>query len=183
MVTQDFREGRKYNVVPLLSSQLFQDFSKDLVETANNFFILGVGSAEAATKIQQTFELTEAERLAIMNDCLGPGPKGAPLFAMFKTDKGTVSQLLYNSASSMEQWAFNSSALDVAVRRSVQEGLNGDYWHTLKGLSSVFPKGTARYEIDRVRESMGGDEAADEDGVAATVARRAVAKIRDTVEA
>lgn len=182
MVTQDFREGRKYNVVPLLSSQLFEDFSKDLVETANNFFILGVGSAEAATKIKEAFDLSDTERLAILNDCLGPGPKGAPLFAMMKTDKGTVSQLLYNSASSMEQWAFNSSALDVAVRRAVQEGLKGDYWYALKGLAAVFPKGSARYEIERVRETMGGDESADEDGVAATVARRAVERIRETVE-
>jgi intracellular multiplication protein IcmB len=177
MVKQDFREGRKYNVVPLLSSQLFSDFDKDLVQTANNFFVLGVGSAEAAKEIQTTFELSDAERLSILNDCLGPGPKGAPVFAMFKTDKGTVSQLLYNSASSMEQWAFNSSALDVAVRKVAQRELGDDYWLMLKGLSDVFPEGTARFEIDRVRQDMTGDEEADEDGIAATVARRAAAKI------
>lgn len=177
MVETDFREGRKYNVVPLLSSQLFQDFSKDLIETSNNFFVLGVGSAEASKKIQDTFELSDAERRAILNDCVGPGPKGAPLFAMFKTDRGTVSQLLYNSASTMEQWAFNSSALDVAVRQAVQEGLKGDYWLALKGLSRVFPRGTARHEIERVRQQMAGDESADEGGVTATVARKAVEKI------
>lgn len=181
MVETDFREGRKYNVVPLLSSQLFEDFSKELVATANNFFILGVGTAEAAKQIQTTFELSDAERLAIQNDCLGPGPKGAPVFAMFKTDKGTVSQLLYNSASSMEQWAFNSSALDVAVRRAVQEELGDDYWYMLKGLSTVFPKGTARHEIERLRENMGSDEAADERGVAVTVAKVAANKIRESV--
>jgi len=178
MVEQDFREGRKYNVVPLLSSQLFQDFSKDLVETANNFFILGVGSAEAASKIKETFELSDAERLAILNDCLGPGPKGAPLFAMFKTDRGIVSQLLYNSASGLERWAFNSSALDVAVRKAVTEGLNGDYWQALGGLNTIFPEGTARFEIERARQQMGQDESADEDGITATVARRTVEKIK-----
>jgi len=174
MVEQDFREGRKYNVVPLLSSQLFQDFSKDLVETANNFFILGVGSAEAASKIKSTFELSDAERLAILNDCLGPGPKGAPLFAMFKTDKGIVSQLLYNSASGLERWAFNSSALDVAVRKSVTEGLGGDYWKALRALKRAFPDGSARFEIERVRQQMGQNDSADEDGIAATVAREVV---------
>jgi len=178
MVKQDFREGRKYNVVPLLSSQLFDDFDKDLVETANNFFILGVGTADAAKRIQDTFELTNAEKLAIQNDCLGPGPKGAPLFGMFKTDRGVVSQLLYNSASTMEQWAFNSSALDVAVRKSVQEGLNQDYWAAIQGLVKVFPQGTARLEIERTRERMGGNEAADESGIAATVARKCVEHIR-----
>lgn len=181
MVETDFREGRKYNVVPLLSSQLFGDFSKDLVETANNFFVLGVGSSDAAKHIQETFELSDAERLAIQNDCLGPGPKGAPLFAMFKTDRGTVSQLLYNSASPMEQWAFNSSALDVAVRQAVTEELNGNYWHTLKGLTAIFPQGSARHEIERVRLNMRGDETADENGITATVARRAAMKIRQTV--
>jgi len=178
MVEQDFREGRKYNVVPLLSSQLFQDFSKDLVETANNFFILGVGSAEAATKIKETFELSDTERLAILNDCLGPGPKGAPLFAMFKTDKGIVSQLLYNSASGLERWAFNSSALDVSVRKAVTERLNGDYWAALDGLNKFFPEGTARFEIEKVRQQMGQNETADEDGVASTVARRTVERIQ-----
>lgn len=181
MVIQDFREGRKYNLVPLLSSQLFQDFSKDLVESANNYFILGVGSAEAAKQIQETFELSEAERLAIQNDCLGPGPKGAPLFAMFKTDRGVVSQLLYNSASAMEQWAFNSSALDVAVRQSTQEELGDDYWLTLKGLTEVFPNGTARHEIEHLRQNMGGNESADENGLAATVARKTAEKIRRTI--
>ena len=178
MVKQDFREGRKYNVVPLLSSQLFDDFDKDLVETANNFFILGVGTADAAKRIQDTFELTNAEKLSIQNDCLGPGPKGAPLFGMFKTDRGVVSQLLYNSASVMEQWAFNSSALDVAVRKSVQEGLDQDYWAAIQGLVKVFPQGTARLEIERTRERMGGNETADENGIAATVARKCIEQIR-----
>lgn len=179
MVETDFREGRKYNVVPLLSSQLFGDFSKDLVDTANNYFILGVGSSEGAKKIQETFELSDAERLAIQNDCLGPGPKGAPLFAMFKTDKGEVSQLLYNSAAAIEQWAFNSSAMDVAVRKAVQEELGGNYWLMLKGLSQHFPNGTARHEIERMREHMGSDEEVDERGIAVTLAKRIAAKVRE----
>src|SRR5690606_25803867 len=138
------------------------DFSPSLVNTASNYFVLGVGTVEAARKIQDTFGLSDAERLAIENDCLGPGPKGAPLFAMFKTEHGTVSQLLYNSASPLEQWAFNSSALDVAVRKALTKELDGNYWYALKGLAPYFPSGTARHEIARMRMNMGSDEAADE---------------------
>src|SRR3546814_11309767 len=68
MVEMDFREGRKYNLVPVLSSQRFQDFSKSLVETANNFFILGVGSEGAIDEIQTTFGLCEAESRAMVKD-------------------------------------------------------------------------------------------------------------------
>lgn len=174
MVEQDFREGRKYNVVPLLSSQLLGDFSPDLIEVTTCFFMLGVGSAESSRKIQEMFEVTETERKTILNDCLGPGPHGAPLFGMFKTDRGDVTQLLYNSASPSERWAFNSSALDVAVRSAVLEAMNGDYWKTMELLVTMFPSGSARDHIKRVRASMGADASADDDGVTATVARQAV---------
>jgi len=178
MVEQDFREGRKYQVVTLLSSQLFGDFSPQMIEVTTNFFILGVGSAEASHKVQEAFELSETERKCILNDCLGPGPKGAPLFGMFKTDRGTVTQFLFNSASSMERWAFNSSALDVAVRSAVRNLLNDNYWSTLLLLSEIFPSGSARDEIARLRETMAADETADDEGVAATVARSAVESYR-----
>src|SRR3546814_12441203 len=117
MVEMDFRKCRKYNLVPVLSSQRFQDFSKSLVETANNFFILGVGSEGAIDEIQTIFGLSEAESRAIVQDCLGPGssPQGAPIFCMFNTSRGKVSQVLHNPASSMEICDFNSSARETAV--------------------------------------------------------------------
>ena len=176
-VKQDFREGRKYNVVPLLSSQLFTDFDDDLVETANNFFILGVGSAAAAGHIQKAFHLTDSERMTIQNKCLGPSAKGAPLFGLFKTNDGMVSELLFNSASVMEQWAFNSSAVDSSMRRELTAALNGDYWLSLKGLAQHFPQGTARFAIEEVRNTMGDLEASDDDGVVATLARKVAVQV------
>lgn len=177
-VKQDFREGRKYNVVPLLSSQLFSDFDDDLVETANNFFVLGVGSAGAAGQLQKAFHLTDAERMTILNKCLGPSSLGAPMFGLFKTNDGMVSELLFNSASIMEQWAFNSSALDTSMRREVTRAVGGDYWLALKGLAHFFPKGTARYDIEQLRHEMAELEGADDDGVVATFARKIGIKIK-----
>lgn len=180
-VRQDFREGRKYNVVPLLSSQLFTDFDDELVETANNFFILGVGSASAAVQIQKVFHLTEAERMTILNKCLGPSAKGAPLFGLFKTNDGSVSELLYNSASTMEIWAFNSSAVDSSMRRELTHALDDDYWLSLRVLSHYFPQGTVRYAVEDMRNKMAELEGGDDDGVVATLARQIAAKAKANV--
>lgn len=180
MVETDFREGRKYNVVPILSSQLFQDFSKSLVGVSNNYFILGVGSEEEADELQKVFGLSNAERRAIVNDCLGPGSseQGAPVFCMFKTDRGLVSQVLYNSASSLEKWAFNSSAVDTAVRKAVVERLNGNEWQAMLILAQEFPGGTARFEIDRMRQNMGEEVDLEKSGIADTLARDIVSRAK-----
>lgn len=178
LVVSDFRVGRKYNVVPLLSSQMLQDFPKPLRENATNFFILGVGSEEASHELAKIFGLSESERRIITNECLGPTEKGAPIFGLFKTaERGDVSQLLYNSASSLERWAFNSSALDVGVRRAVAEGLGGDSWRALGELTKAFPSGTARRAIEIARTNMRADEQADDDGIVATVARKLVERV------
>ena len=176
-VKTDFREGRKYNVVPLLSSQLFTDFDEELVDVANNFFVLGVGSEKAAAYVQQVFQLSHSERHAITNKCLGPTAKGAPLLGIFKTNDGLVSELLYNSASAMEQWAFNSSAVDSQMRREVTHNLDGNYWLALKGLAHYFPQGTVRHEIERMRLEA-TSEGADEDGYVAMFARSIAARIK-----
>ncbi|MGY2488323.1 hypothetical protein [Cupriavidus sp. CP313] len=178
LVVEDFRVGRKYNLVPLLSSQMLQDFPKPLRDNATNFFILGVGSEEASHEVAKVFGLSESERRIITNDCLGPTEKGAPLFGLFKTaERGDVSQLLYNSASSLERWAFNSSALDVGVRRAVVERLGGDSWRGLVELAKAFPSGTARHAIQDARMNMRADEQADENGIVATVARKMVDRL------
>lgn len=178
LVVSDFRVGRKYNVVPLLSSQLLQDFPKPLRENATNFFILGVGSEEASHELATVFGLSESERRIVTNECLGPTDKGAPIFGLFKTaERGDVSQLLYNSASSLERWAFNSSALDVGIRRAVVEGLGGDSWRALGELTKAFPSGTARRAIETARRNMRADEQADDDGIVATVARKLVERV------
>src|SRR3546814_11698093 len=64
MVEMDFREGRKYNLVPVLSSKRFQEFSKSLIKTANTFFIMGVGSEGAIADITTTIGLSEEESSA-----------------------------------------------------------------------------------------------------------------------
>ncbi len=171
-------------MVPLLSSQMLQDFPKELRDNATNFFILGVGSEEASQEVAKVFGLSESERRIITNDCLGPTEKGAPLFGLFKTsERGDVSQLLYNSASSLERWAFNSSALDVGVRRAAVEGLGGDSWRALEELTKAFPSGTARHAIQSARMNMRADEQADEGGIVATVARKLVERVlRESAE-
>lgn len=176
LAESDFRVGRKYNVVTLLSSQLIEDFSKGMIECATNIFILGTGTTQAAMKLKEIFSLSDTEISAITSECLGPGPKGAPLFGIFKTTQGDVTQILYNSASPMEKWAFSSSAIDVQVRNNVAELRGGNEWEALELLVREFPNGSARSELEQLKLNMTEESVADEAGVAMTIAKLAISR-------
>jgi intracellular multiplication protein IcmB len=176
LAESDIRVGRKYNVVTLLSSQLIEDFTPGMVECATNIFILGTGNAKSAAKLQALFSLSDTELSAITSQCMGPGPKGAPLFGFFNTTKGIVTQILYNSASPLEMWAFTSSALDVAVRKNVAKLRGNNEWEALNLLVRQFPNGSARDEIERHSLNMTDDATADEAGITMTVAKLAISR-------
>lgn len=176
LVNSDYRTGRKYQVYPYLISQLFHDFSEDIIKNASTYFILGAGNESEGRDIQKAFNLTDAERNCIMNQCLGPNEKGAPMFAMFKTTKGLVSQFLYNSAGPLEVWAYNSSAIDVAVKRAVAKELGT--WEALLALADQYPEGTVRRVVEAMRLKMSSEEQVDSGGITATVSRQIVAAAR-----
>lgn len=152
LLQKDAREGRKYNVVGLLSSQDLADFPEDLVKNSFNFFILGCGNAAAGKELQKTFELTDSEINVIMQECTAPGK----MFGMFRTNRGMLSQLLYTKPSALEVWAFSTSAADTAIRDSLYQRLG--VRNTLTFMAIEFPTGSARTFIDQMKQGM-SDEA------------------------
>lgn len=155
LLAKDAREGRKYKVVAILSSQYVEDFPRELINAANSYLILGKGSDTSARQIQDTFGLTPSESYEIDQYLNGPDEVlGAPLFALFKTGRGRISQLLYNSAGPLELWAYTSSGDDADVRKLMADRIG--YGRALSYLSARFPRnGMFREYLDSLRLRMG----------------------------
>lgn len=143
-IQEDLRVGRKYKCVTMMASQLLQDFPPAAVNNCFTYFILGSGTDTALGELQSTFGLTSSETLAIRTECTGPGK----LFGLFKTTKGTTSQVLHTTAGPFYRWAFSTSKDDALLRREVSNMLDGDYLQAIKRLAKMYPKGTARDEME-----------------------------------
>ena len=148
---EDLRVGRKYKCVTMMSSQLLHDFPRSTVDNCYTYFILGAGTDTSLGELGTTFGLTSSEVSAIKVDCTGPGR----LFGLFKTIKGTTSQVLYTTAGPFTRWAYSTSKDDALLRTEVTNLLGGDYLRALKMLASAYPSGTARDEMDRYRSARG----------------------------
>lgn len=170
LLQKDAREGRKYNVVAILSSQDLSDFPEDLVKNSYNFFILGAGNAASSKDLQRTFDLTDSEVQVIMQECTAPGK----LFGMFRTNRGMLSQLLFTKPGVREVWAYNTSPNDMALRDALYERVGVK--RAIGFLAETFPSGSARQHIDEVRRAMGEGASAD-DGVTELIIKRLEGKI------
>ncbi|MDO9099713.1 MAG: hypothetical protein Q7V53_03065 [Caldisericota bacterium] len=156
LLQKDAREGRKYNVVGILSSQDLDDFPPDLVKNCYNFFVLGAGSAQAGKELKTTFDLTDSEVQTVMTECTRPGV----LFGMFRTNRGLLSQLLYTKPGSREIWAYNTSATDMALRNELY--LRMGVKKALGFLAHRFKSGTARVFIEDLKRNMSATTTSDE---------------------
>lgn len=165
LIQKDAREGRKYNVVGILSSQDLDDFPPDLVKNCYNFFILGAGSAQAGKELQKTFDLSSSEVRAIMTECTRPGV----LFGMFRTNRGMLSQLLYTKPGPRESWAYNTSATDMAFRNALYQEIG--VRRTLAFLANRFAGGSARDYIDDLRRNMSSAGVSDESMTSVVIER------------
>lgn len=175
LLQKDAREGRKYNIVTILSSQELEDFPKELVNNSYNFFILGVGSSTASKELQRTFDLSDSEIQAIVRECTRPGK----LFAMFRTNKGMLSQILNTKPGPIEAWAYTTNGKDTPIRNALYEKYGVK--NTLRFLAKEFPTGSAAAFIEKIRQSM-GDEFS-EDGITAMVLKKIEPRFHEVMAA
>lgn len=147
-VIRDVREGRKRGVQIVLTSQLLDDFDKDMVDLATGVWVLGTAiSDKAVDDVQERFGLSETARQIIRTKLTGPKSIGAPcLFVLGSTD-GRYEQHLYNTMGPIELWALSTSAEDVAIRNRVYLKLGASRGRQM--LAASFPGGSARNEIRR----------------------------------
>lgn len=147
-IIRDVREGRKWGVQIVLSSQLLKDFDSDMVDLATGVWILG--SAVSDTAIQdarQRFSLTSTAVWIMRNRLTGPRSTGGPALFILATNEGRYEQHLINTLGPIELWALSTSAEDVALRNRLYKRLGAARARRI--LAATFPGGTARNEIRR----------------------------------
>ena len=147
-IIRDVREGRKRGVQIVLTSQLIDDFSQDMVDLATGVWVLGTAiSDKAVDNVVERFGLSDTAKAVIRHKLTGPKSIGAPcLFVLGSTD-GRYEQHLYNTLGPIELWALSTSAEDVAIRNRLYNKVGASRARQL--LASEYPGGSARSEIRR----------------------------------
>lgn len=163
-VLQDAREGRKFNVDIKIASQLIEDFPPAIIEVASTLIVCNVGSEGSINLLTNQFNLTENEQRVMRHNLRGPGPNGAPIWALFKIKgEGQVRQELLLTLGPAELWAFSTTAEDVALRTRLYEQIGPKL--TRQVLATRFPGGTAKAEIEtRIARLEEQGERLDDDG-------------------
>lgn len=161
-VVRDVREGRKRGVQIILSSQLLDDFSNEMIDLATGIWVLGTAiSDQAVEKIRERFGLSETARNIIRYRLTGPKAGGAPALFVLGTTSGRYEQHLINTLGPIELWALSTSAEDVAIRNRLYARLGSARARQM--LAVNFPGGSARSEIRRrihIRSERGEAKAA-----------------------
>ena len=157
-VIRDVREGRKRGVQIVLTSQLIDDFDKDMVDLATGVWVLGTAISDKAVQaVVDRFGLSNTAKHVMRYRLTGPKAIGAPALLVLGTTSGRYEQHIYNTLGPIELWAFSTSAEDVAIRNRLYAKLGASRARQMLALK--FPGGSARNEIRRrvLTESEGGD--------------------------
>ncbi len=147
-VIRDVREGRKRGVQIVLTSQLIDDFSQDMVDLATGVWVLGTAiSDKAVDNVVDRFGLSDTAKAIIRHKLTGPKSIGAPVLFVLGSTDGRYEQHLYNTLGPIELWALSTSAEDVAIRNRLYNKVGAGRARLI--LASNYPGGSARNEIRR----------------------------------
>ena len=147
-VIRDVREGRKRGVQIVLTSQLIDDFDKDMVDLATGIWVLGTAiSDKAVQNVVDRFGLSNTAKHVMRYKLTGPKAIGAPALIVIGSTSGRYEQHIYNTLGPIELWAFSTSAEDVSIRNRLYAILGAARARYM--LSKNFPGGSARNEIRR----------------------------------
>ena len=148
-IIRDVREGRKWGVQIVLSSQLLKDFDSDMVDLATGVWILGSAVSDSAVQdARDRFSLTDTAVWIMRNRLTGPRAGiGAPALFVLATNEGRYEQHLINTLGPIELWALSTSSEDVALRKRMYTRLGAGRGRQV--LAANFPSGSARNEIKR----------------------------------
>lgn len=156
IVSIDIREGRKWNIMTLLSSQLIEDFDQETVDVSTGVFILKADNEGVLKKCRETFGLSDSAVHALRNDVVSPGVG----LAIFNTKHGRNTQIFRNHLNPIKMWAFTSTSEDKILRRLMYEAMPPA--EARKLLAERFPaSGQFKAHVEERRKNM---VSADDDG-------------------
>lgn len=152
-VLVDMREGRKFQVDVMLSSQSLEDFDDRMMEFASSIYVMDSGNASSIENLCKKFGFDDPEeRYAIERRIHGPRAGGGTFLVQHQTTSGKYSMLLSNTLGPIELWAFSTTAEDVAIRNRLYEMVGPKL--ARQALSQMFPSGSAKSEVEERRERM-----------------------------
>lgn len=152
-VLVDMREGRKFQVDVVLSSQSLSDFDETMMEFASSVYVMDSGNAKTAEDIANRFGFDDPEeRYAIENRIHGPRRGGGTFLVQHQTNMGRYTMLLSNTLGPIELWAFSTTAEDVAIRNKAYEAVGPKL--ARRALAQMFPGGSAKPEVEDRRERL-----------------------------
>ncbi len=147
-IIRDVREGRKRGVQIVLTSQLIDDFDKDMVDLATGIWVLGTAISDKAVQdVVDRFGLSNTARHVMRYKLTGPKSIGAPALIVIGSTSGRYEQHIYNTLGPIELWAFSTSTEDVAIRNRLYSMLGAARARQM--LAAKYPGGSARNEIRR----------------------------------
>ncbi len=153
---RDGREGRKWGIRIVSSSQYLADSPQQLRAAATSLYVMRGGNTSDEDILRSEFCVSEEAIRRLQREAVGPGPDGVNYLALFKTKLGYVVQMLTNTAGPTELWAFSTTLQDVALRDLLAQRIGISNARIL--LARRFPMGTALPTIERMRRGAAAAE-------------------------
>jgi intracellular multiplication protein IcmB len=148
-VETDGREGRKWGLEVMVSSQLPEDF-RNLSKLATTIMILDAGNVQTRKTIQETFGLSQAELHALINNVHGATSAGATFLGKFHTGESDYAQLFTSTMGPQMLWGLATGQEDRFIRDALYRRLGAP--EARRALAARFPKGSCRSYVQKLRQ-------------------------------
>ena len=171
IVSIDIREGRKWNIMTILSSQLVEDFDADAIDNMTGTFILSASNESVVQKCRTTFGLSDSAVHALKSEVVRPGTG----MVIFNTKNGQNIQVVHNHLSPIKMWAFTTTSEDKLVRKMLYDVMPSSIARRM--LAARFPNGGQfKAYIEQQRNKMMTSD--DNGNVIEMVAQEMIAEYR-----
>lgn len=167
-VLTDMREGRKWNIRIALSSQILDDFDKEMIDLSSSIYILRPANQADIRRLCDLFGLSDVAAIRMERDLSAPSAAGANFLTIQNTKKGRYVQVLTNTIGPITRWALTTTAEEMGLRNRLYERM--DPREAREVLALMYPSG-AQDVIEERQRNMDGEETALLDQMANEVVR------------
>ena len=158
-VELDVREGRKFLVNIALASQQLDDFNKNIVNLADNIWILSKGKTEDDMKSLKERFAPEEDVIEMMKTYVtGPSSEGSSFLYIgnLKDTNNRIEQILYLSLSAFEIWGYTTVHENYSLRQELAKKVG--IGKAMDILTCKFPSGSAIDYLDLLKEDSEGSK-------------------------
>lgn len=140
-VTDDMRNGRKFNLMVMLASQKFTDFDEDMISISTTRFVMRVDDSAEADTLCNKYKWSDSIRTALTRSVRGNEGK----YASFLLDASAIkigkesqsTQVLRSVIGSTELAAYATTREDAALRDALlEDGM--PYWECVRLLGKLY---------------------------------------------